>query len=179
MRVPRPRSDTPAAAHARDLIEQTVRRRATHETRDQVGDTRSYANMERTLKREYWGRFLIELLQNARDAWNSNHADATDGVVLVRLTSEPALIVANQGEGLRPEVLLDSISKFGESTKEFGAAIGHKGIGFKGRPGDQPDAGDLLAGGHGWAVRPPSTLRSPARSRAHSQDDTRLERARG
>ena len=61
-------AETPAAARARDLIEQTVRRRATHETRDQVGDTRSYANMERTLKREYWGRFLIELLQNARDA---------------------------------------------------------------------------------------------------------------
>ena len=59
---------TTVAAHARDLIEQTVRRRASHETRDQVGDTRSYANMERTLKREYWGRFLIELLQNARDA---------------------------------------------------------------------------------------------------------------
>ena len=131
MSVPRPRSDTPAAAHARELIDETVRRRATHETRDQVGDTRSYANMERTLKREYWGRFLIELLQNARDAWNSTHADATDGVVLVRLTSEPALIIANQGEALRPEVLLDSISKFGESTKEFGAAIGHKGIGFK------------------------------------------------
>ncbi|MBA3851709.1 MAG: hypothetical protein H0X59_05015, partial [Chloroflexi bacterium] len=71
------------------------------------------------------------MLQNARDAWNTTHADATHGVVLVRLTSEPALIIANQGEALRPEALLDSISKFGESTKEFGAAIGHKGIGFK------------------------------------------------
>lgn len=124
-------ADTPGALRARELIERTVRRRATHETRDDVGDTRSYANMERTLKREYWGRFLIELLQNARDAWNLGHPDATDGVVLVRLTNEPALIVANQGDALRPEVLLDSISKFGESTKEFGAAIGHKGIGFK------------------------------------------------
>lgn len=56
--VASPQRDTLAAAYARELIEQTVRRRATHETRDQVGDTRSSANMERTLKREYWGRSL-------------------------------------------------------------------------------------------------------------------------
>ncbi len=53
-----PQADTSAATRARELVERTVRRRATHETRDQVGDTRSSANMERTLKREYWGRSL-------------------------------------------------------------------------------------------------------------------------
>ena len=51
------------------LIETTVADRARHETRDKVGDTRSFANMEQTLAREYHGRFLIEMLQNARDAW--------------------------------------------------------------------------------------------------------------
>lgn len=89
-------ADTPEALRARELIERTVRRRATHETRDDVGDTRSYANMEQTLKREYWGRFLIELLQNARDAWNLGHPDATDGVVLVRLTNEPVLVMLSR-----------------------------------------------------------------------------------
>ncbi|MBA3851710.1 MAG: hypothetical protein H0X59_05020 [Chloroflexi bacterium] len=53
MSVADPQADTSAATRARELIEQTVRGRATHATRDQVGDTRSHANMERTLKREY------------------------------------------------------------------------------------------------------------------------------
>ena len=56
-------------AAVRQYIETTVRKRARHTTSDKVGDTRSFANMEQTLTREYWGRFLIELLQNARDAW--------------------------------------------------------------------------------------------------------------
>jgi hypothetical protein len=87
--------------------------------------------MERALTREYWGRFLIELLQNARDAWLSGESDGRDGILRIRLTKEPALVVCNEGDPLTTDVVLQSISKFGESPKPFGTAIGHKGIGFK------------------------------------------------
>jgi hypothetical protein len=87
--------------------------------------------MERTLTREYWGRFLIELLQNARDAWIAGASGGQDGILRIRLTKDLALVVCNEGESLTPEVVLQSISKFGESPKPYGSAIGHKGIGFK------------------------------------------------
>jgi hypothetical protein len=116
---------------SRELVETTVRERARHDTSDNVGDTRSFGNMEQTLTREYWGRFLIELLQNARDAWLGGVASHRDGLLRIRLTTDPALVVCNEGDPLSPGVVLDSISKFGESPKKPGEGIGHKGIGFK------------------------------------------------
>ena len=116
---------------ARSLIESTVADRARHETRDKVGDTRSFANMEQTLAREYHGRFLIEMLQNARDAWLPGTSSRPEGLLRIRLPAEPTLVVCNEGEPLSPDVVLHSISKFGESPKKPGEGIGHKGIGFK------------------------------------------------
>jgi hypothetical protein len=122
---------TLAVADARNLIETTVADRARHETRDKVGDTRSFANMEQTLAREYYGRFLIEMLQNARDAWLHGTSSRPDGLLRIRMTADPTLIVCNEGDPLSPDVVLHSISKFGESPKKPGEGIGHKGIGFK------------------------------------------------
>lgn len=115
----------------RTVVENTVLERARHDTSDKVGDTRSFANMEQTLTREYWGRFLIELLQNARDAWLHSDTGSRDGVLRIRLTRDPTLVVCNEGEPLKSDVVLHSISKFGESPKAYGEGIGHKGIGFK------------------------------------------------
>lgn len=115
----------------RTALEELVGERAAHATLDKVSDTRSFANMERTLTREYWGRFLIELIQNARDAWLAGSGGGQRGLLRVRLTRDPALVVCNEGEAMSVEVVLHSISKFGESPKKYGTAIGHKGIGFK------------------------------------------------
>ena len=93
----------------REQVEATVRERARHTTSDKVGDTRSFANMEQTLTREYWGRFLIELLQNARDAWLASSPDDRDGLLRIRLTDDPALVVCNEGSPLTAEVVLHSI----------------------------------------------------------------------
>ena len=120
-----------AGSSPREQVEATVLDRARHDTSDRVGDTRSFANMEQTLTREYWGRFLIELLQNARDAWLRGPNLGQDGLLRIRLTADGALVVCNEGEALTPEVVLHSISKFGESSKKYGEGIGHKGIGFK------------------------------------------------
>ena len=77
----------------RDLVVATVTKRATHTDLDQVTDTLSNWSTERIVTGEYHGRFLIELLQNARDALLEADPGTRDGVVRIRLTDEPALVV--------------------------------------------------------------------------------------
>lgn len=113
-------------------IEQVVVERATHHTADEVRSTRSHANTERLFQREYFGRFLIELLQNARDAWLQHPAhEERSSAVRIKLTADHVLEVWNEGVPITPAVILNSIGAVGEGTKEFGLSIGHKGIGFK------------------------------------------------
>ena len=151
---------TLTVADARNLIETTVADRARHETRDKVGDTRSFANMEQTLAREYYGRFLIEMLQNARDAWLHGTSSRPDGLLRIRLTADPTLIVCNEGDPLNPDVVLHSISKFGELPKKPGEGIGHKGIGFKAVLEAAPRAPALFAFGSERDIRPSGQIRS-------------------
>ncbi|MDY0061007.1 MAG: hypothetical protein RBU45_14445 [Myxococcota bacterium] len=114
------------------ITEQT-RRWARHEGVGDVGTTSSFANMEALLKREYFGRFVIELIQNARDAWYANRSARSErSVVRILLHgSPPVLTVSNQGVALDASGLIKHIAQFGESSKKAGAGIGHKGIGFK------------------------------------------------
>ncbi|MGY1777738.1 sacsin N-terminal ATP-binding-like domain-containing protein [Geodermatophilus sp. SYSU D00804] len=103
-----------------------------HRTAEQVQTTCSFARAERLLGREYHGRFLIELLQNAADAWrNADTTGDRSGVRIVVDSHGPALVVANRGEPFPATVVLDSLGHIGRSTKAQGEAIGHKGIGFK------------------------------------------------
>ena len=60
---------------ARVFIEKRVAERVRRNTAEQVQDTCSFARAERLLGREYHGRFLIELLQNAADAWRESRPD--------------------------------------------------------------------------------------------------------
>ncbi|MBA2719004.1 MAG: hypothetical protein H0U52_07160 [Chloroflexi bacterium] len=114
-----------------DEIRETVEDRARHEKLDDVTRTLSDWSVATIVTGEYHGRFLIELLQNSRDALREARPDARDGTVRIRLTAEPTLVVANQGAALGPKVLLHSIGRFGQGTKIEGESIGHKGIGFK------------------------------------------------
>ncbi len=117
----------------RALLEREVRERAEHRTAEQVRTTASFARAERLLGGEYHGRFLIELLQNAADAWRNDErsADGAGSRVHVLISPGPALVVANQGVPLTPEVVIESLGHIGASTKSEGESIGHKGIGFK------------------------------------------------
>jgi hypothetical protein len=125
-------SDGKGDSNGREYLEQTVSERARHTTAEAVRTTCSFARAERLLGREYHGRFLIELLQNAADAWGSD-ARSTSGRSRVRIviTDSPALLVANQGTPMTPAIVIDSLGHIGASTKHEGEAIGHKGIGFK------------------------------------------------
>ena len=116
----------------RALLEEKVEERAAHSTDEQVRTTYSLARGERLLGREYHGRFLIELLQNAADAWREDPraVDSRSRLAIV-VTDEPALLVANQGLPLTAEVVINVLGHIGASTKPEGAAIGHKGVGFK------------------------------------------------
>lgn len=118
----------------RAYLDAAVSERATHASAEAVRVTCSFARAERLLGREYHGRFLIELLQNAADAWRNDPRRRGDGDrcrVAIVLTEGPALLVANQGAPMTAQVVTDSLGHIGASTKPEGEAIGHKGIGFK------------------------------------------------
>ena len=115
----------------RALIASEVGARASHRTADEVRKTLSLANAERMFGYEYHGRFLVELLQNAADAWGPPAGDGERSRVEIVLTEGPALLVANQGDPFPAETIIESLGHIGQSTKAKGQAIGHKGIGFK------------------------------------------------
>jgi hypothetical protein len=124
-------SDTASRESPRELIEQRVAERAARVTAEQVEETCSFARAERILGREYHGRFLIELLQNAADAWRATRAGTERTDVRVVLSDAPALLVANKGTTFPASAVIKSLGHIGRSTKSRGEAIGHKGIGFK------------------------------------------------
>jgi hypothetical protein len=116
---------------ARAFIEDRVDERARRNTAEQVQDTCSFARAERLLGREYHGRFLIELLQNAADAWRESGPNGARSRARVVLDAGPSLLVANQGAPFPEDAVIESLGQIGRSTKAQGEAIGHKGIGFK------------------------------------------------
>src|SRR4051812_43920219 len=115
----------------RSFVEARVAERAGHHTAEQVQMTCSFARAERLLGREYHGRFLIELLQNAADAWRKAGEPGRRSRLSILIEDGPSLVVANQGEGFPASVVIESLGHIGRSTKAQGEAIGHKGIGFK------------------------------------------------
>ena len=157
-------------------LEREVEQRAVHTTAEHVRTTCSLARAERLLGREYHGRFLIELLQNAADAWRedtrSDHARSRLAVVV---TEEPALLVANQGMPLTAEVVISALGHIGASTKPEGEAIGHKGIGFKSvlEVTSQPEIySGLGAGGEPLAIQfDPHAALAAVRAASPAWDD--------
>src|SRR5438874_929760 len=116
---------------ARAFIETRVAERTRRTTAEQVQDTCSFARAERLLGREYHGRFLIELLQNAADAWRESGPNGARSRARIVVDSAPSLLVANQGAPFPESAVIESLGQIGRSTKAQGEAIGHKGIGFK------------------------------------------------
>ncbi|MFH9330361.1 sacsin N-terminal ATP-binding-like domain-containing protein [Streptomyces althioticus] len=87
--------------------------------------------LSRSTARDYRGRFLLELLQNAHDA---HPGDRNDGRVHVLLDEEEGehgtLYVANAGNPFTWD-RVDSVSKLSCSDKVVGEGIGNKGVGFR------------------------------------------------
>lgn len=123
--------NTRERADARYAIRDAVLDRAQHTSKAKAQDTWSFARAERLLGKEYHGRFLIELLQNAADAWRVAHADGSTCDLVVVIDESPALMVGNKGAPFPARIVLESLGQIGLSSKQAGEAIGHKGIGFK------------------------------------------------
>jgi hypothetical protein len=121
------------AISGRQYIKDEVERRARHATAEDVRTTCSFARAERLIGREYHGRFLIELLQNAADAWRNDPRSfgGERSRVAILISEGPALLIANQGAPMAAAMVIESLGHIGASTKSEGEAIGHKGIGFK------------------------------------------------
>src|SRR6266542_195542 len=115
----------------RELLSEQVQERARLTTAERVRTLASLANAERQFGKEYHGRFVIELLQNAADAWRNDAPSGERSKVRLLLTEGPTLLVANQGEVLTAQTIIRSLGHIGASPKPHGEAIGHKGIGFK------------------------------------------------
>ena len=119
------------AAGPRELIAAAVVERAQQPTPEAVRTSCSLAHAERLLGREYHGRFLIELVQNAADAWRKIADRHERSALHIAIVDGPALLVANHGEAFPATAVVGSLGHIGASTKPEGEAIGHKGIGFK------------------------------------------------
>ncbi|MBA2566365.1 MAG: DUF3883 domain-containing protein [Thermoleophilaceae bacterium] len=115
----------------REQIHEAIARRATHGDPEDVSRTVSLANGERLFGHEYHGRFLIELLQNAADAWDAGAGERERSRIEIAIAEGPVVLVANEGESFPASVVIKSLGHIGRSTKTEGKAIGHKGIGFK------------------------------------------------
>jgi len=115
----------------RALLQQEIASRSKHVSQSQVDDTCSFARAEKMLGREYHGRFLIELLQNASDAWRKIAPVEARSRVRIVLSKDGALLVANEGHAMDAETVIRLLGQIGATSKPKGTAIGHKGIGFK------------------------------------------------
>jgi len=97
-------------------------------------DLPSQAAAEARVRSDYHGRYLFELLQNANDAIMAAREDprwSRPGPYRVRIQlTSTALIVANDGVPFL-EKDVDSIYRWGKSSKDPNKSIGHKGVGFK------------------------------------------------
>src|SRR6266566_3524021 len=91
-----------------DLISELVRERSRFKSAEDVRKLASLANAERQFGREYHGRFVIELLQNAADAWRKVAKPNERSKVRIILGEGPSLILANQGEVLSAETIIRS-----------------------------------------------------------------------
>ena len=101
-----------------------------------LNDWEDLTKAEDSIRLEYSGRFLFELLQNANDAIldqlseDFSNRKTKDPSRVCICVSESLLIVANDGLPFLEDNIL-AICRLHKTTKSISKRIGHKGIGFK------------------------------------------------
>lgn len=100
----------------------------------QLADWEELAKAEDSVRREYHGRYLFELLQNASDAivdWRAGGKTSPQDQCFVRIElTGSSLLVANFGMPFG-EDNIRALCRLYITTKSASKQIGHKGIGFK------------------------------------------------
>ena len=126
-------SEVPALAHISELTGAKVRIFLT-EVAEGVSNYRSMHSLTQQVEHQYHGRFLIELLQNAHDAFIGPAVDSNDNRVEIVFdpsdSEHGSLLVANDGAPFSPSNF-ERLSQLGQSDKDPQKSIGNKGIGFR------------------------------------------------
>lgn len=100
-------------------------------TREDADFAPSVKSMIEQTQREYSGRFLFELIQNAYDRLPADGEAGHIAIVLVEDEgAHGTLYVANTGAGFTASNVR-RIGNLGLSDKQIGKGIGNKGVGFK------------------------------------------------
>ncbi|MDM1461753.1 DUF3883 domain-containing protein [Myroides odoratimimus] len=93
---------------------------------DSAAGLKNSAEGEKYLQQSYEGRFLFELIQNARDA---NKISGINGKIAIKVTQN-SISISNTGKAFDDKGI-EGITLIGSSTKSGQGFIGFKGIGFK------------------------------------------------
>jgi hypothetical protein len=94
-------------------------------------DFEGWLGITDVVARDYAGRFVTELIQNAHDAHDPKRTDGEIDIVFdPREGSSGTLYVTNKGRPFNYGDL-SSISVLAKSSKHPGQGIGNKGVGFK------------------------------------------------
>ena len=122
-----------APAHVSALTGAKVRIFLT-EVAEGVSGYRSMHSLTQQVEHQYHGRFLIELLQNAHDAFTGAALNDNDDRVEIIFdptdSAHGSLLIANDGEPFSASNF-DRLSQLGQSDKDPQESIGNKGIGFR------------------------------------------------
>ena len=104
------------------------------EVAEGVSNYRSLHSLTQQVEHQYHGRFLIELLQNAHDAFVSAPTREQPNRIQIVFDSADSehgsLLVANDGEPFTTSNF-ERLSQLGQSDKDPQESIGNKGIGFR------------------------------------------------
>ena len=119
--------------HISDLTSAKIRT-FLFEVAEGVSNYRSLHSLTQQVEHQYHGRFLIELLQNAHDAFAGSPGPGQLNRIEIVLDSEDSehgsLLVANDGEPFTSSNF-ERLSQLGQSDKDPQKSIGNKGIGFR------------------------------------------------
>ena len=122
-----------ASAHVSELTGAKIRT-FLFEVAEGVSNYRSLHSLTQQVEHQYHGRFLIELAQNAHDAFAGSPAPGQPNRIEIVLDSEDSehgsLLVANDGEPFTRSNF-ERLSQLGQSDKDPQKSIGNKGIGFR------------------------------------------------
>jgi hypothetical protein len=103
------------------------------EVAEGVSNYRSMHSLTQQVEHQYHGRFLIELIQNAHDAFPEQISDADNRIeIFFDPDDSPhgSLFVANDGQPFSRSNF-ERLSQLGQSDKDPQKSIGNKGIGFR------------------------------------------------
>lgn len=125
---------SPSRARADKIIAEWANRHSRTFFENLKNETRDYQTIDslgKQIAKEYQGRYILELLQNAHDALVNAKSDDPRQISFVLITTpEPTLLVGNSGSPFLKKDF-EGICQLAQSPKDPNESIGNKGLGFR------------------------------------------------